>query len=654
MPANFDYDLAFSRNIGWFTESEQQILRNKCVAIAGMGGVGGDHFLTLVRLGIGKFNVSDFDEFGCENTNRQVGANINTYDKKKLDTMVNMALEINPELKIKTFPDGINSENIDAFLLNVDCYVDSLDFFAVDARRLVFAKCTDKQIPATTAAPIGMGTAYLNFLPGQMTFEEYFRLEGHTENEQYLKFFLGLTPAALQQSYLVDPSRLDLANKKGPSTFMGCQLAAGVAATQVVKIFLNRGDVLNVPWGLHFDAYKNQFKKTWRPWGNNNPIQKLAYKIAKKKLLDVPTLTPETDQTFNSLAEKILDIARWAPSGDNMQTWQFEVLTNDSFIVWGTDTREHCVYDSDGHSSHLAHGILLETISLAASHFGYKIDVDYNLEDPKKIKLSIKLIQDETINKDSLFHYIKSRTVQRRAMGARALQQFEKEQLENSLPNGYSIQWFESFSDKLSIAKLNFCNAKTRLTMPEAFQTHKEIIDWHQQFSETKIPEQAIGVNWSTARLMQWMFKSWQRVKFVNTYLAGTILPRVQLDFIPSIRSSAHIALKAKQPPQSIQEYIEAGRAIQRFWLTSAQLGLGFQPEQTPVIFAKYIREGIEFTDDIQVRNNAIKGKAMFEKIVSDSNNVAFLARVGRSESPKSRSLRKPLADLLINSKSVD
>ena len=88
MGHSLDYDFAFSRNIGWFTEDEQQILKTKRVAIAGMGGVGGFHLLTLVRLGITKFHLSDFDEFACENTNRQAGANVNTYDKKKLDTML--------------------------------------------------------------------------------------------------------------------------------------------------------------------------------------------------------------------------------------------------------------------------------------------------------------------------------------------------------------------------------------------------------------------------------------------------------------------------------------------------------------------------------------------------------------------------------------
>ena len=48
----FRYEQAFARNIGWLTPEEQQQLRNKRVAIAGIGGVGGVHLLTLTRLGI--------------------------------------------------------------------------------------------------------------------------------------------------------------------------------------------------------------------------------------------------------------------------------------------------------------------------------------------------------------------------------------------------------------------------------------------------------------------------------------------------------------------------------------------------------------------------------------------------------------------------
>jgi tRNA A37 threonylcarbamoyladenosine dehydratase len=43
----FSYEEAFSRNIGWLTRHEQEQLRRKRVAIAGLGGVGGVHLLTL-------------------------------------------------------------------------------------------------------------------------------------------------------------------------------------------------------------------------------------------------------------------------------------------------------------------------------------------------------------------------------------------------------------------------------------------------------------------------------------------------------------------------------------------------------------------------------------------------------------------------------
>jgi len=649
MKHSFDYALAFSRNIGWFTEDEQAILRTKRIAIAGMGGVGGSHLLTLVRVGITKFNLSDFDEFACENTNRQAGANTFTYEKKKLDVMIEMAKAINPEVEINIFPDGINNENTDEFLKDVDCYVDSLDFFALEARKEVFKLCAEKEIPATTAAPIGMGTAYLNFLPGKMTFEEYFRLDGYTENEQYLRFFLGLTPAALQQAYLVDPTKLDLGNKKGPSTMMGCQLASGVAGTQVVKILLNRGKVLNVPWGLHFDAYTNRFKKTWRPGGNRNVIQRLAFSIGKKKLLNQLPRQPEKEIKPLSLIEKILDYARWAPSGDNVQAWQFEIVNDTSFIIHGTDTREHCVYDLDGHSSHLAHGILLETISISASQFGCAIETENDFNNPQHIKIMVNLIEDNSIQTSELLPFVKVRAVQRRAMGTRALSDSEKTALKNALPDGYNLIWFESFDDRLKLAKLNFCNAKTRLTMKEAYHTHKNIIDWHQQFSETKIPEKALGVDWATARLMEWLFKDWNRINFANKYFAGTVMPRIQLDFIPSLKSCAHFAIQAENEATSIEDYINAGRAIQKFWLTTAKLGLGFQPEQTPVIFSKYLRQGIQFTSDEAVIKNANKGKAMFDDLMPHTEKTLFLGRLGRSQLPTSRSTRKPLAELIIN-----
>ena len=176
----FSYDEAFSRNLGWVTEAEQQRLKRTRVCIAGMGGVGGVYLLTLARLGVGAFSIADFDTYALANFNRQVGATMSSLGQPKLDVMMAMARDINPDLDIRVFDQGLTPLNLDAFLESGDVYLDGLDFFALDIRRSVFALCDAKGIPAVTVAPLGMGAALLNFVPGAMSFEEYFRLEGRT------------------------------------------------------------------------------------------------------------------------------------------------------------------------------------------------------------------------------------------------------------------------------------------------------------------------------------------------------------------------------------------------------------------------------------------------------------------------------------------
>ncbi len=281
---SFDYEIAFSRNIGWVTEQEQLLLQCKKIAIAGLGGVGGSHLMTLSRLGVGKFNISDLDVFELANFNRQAGASMSHIGQSKVDTMKRLALDINPDLEINTYPDGVNDCNVEQFLDGVDLYVDGLDFFAVKARQRVFAACAEKGIPAITAAPLGMGTSFLCFMPGKMSFEEYFQWQGQSETEQLLRFLVGLSPTGLQFSYLADDSRLDIAKHKGPSTAMACDFCAGMVGTYALKILLKRGEIIAAPRALHFDAYKNKFLTTWRPGGNSNPLQQLGLMMLRKKI----------------------------------------------------------------------------------------------------------------------------------------------------------------------------------------------------------------------------------------------------------------------------------------------------------------------------------------------------------------------------------
>lgn len=278
----YDYSRATSRNLGWLTESEQLSLKNKTVAIAGLGGVGGHHAINLARLGIEHFHLADFDEFDVHNFNRQSGADMSTVGRKKLEVMTERILAINPNAKITPFPDGVTAQNINIFLDKVDIYVDGLDVYVLEMRARIFSKCNELKIPATTVGPIGMGAALMNFLPGKMTFEDYFGYTGKSEQEMVMRFICGLTPSFIHLPALADRSRLNLEKKQGPSTSMGCYLAAGVMGTEVLKILLKRGPICSAPFGFHFDAFSYRYRKTWMPWGHKNPFFQIKLFIMKK------------------------------------------------------------------------------------------------------------------------------------------------------------------------------------------------------------------------------------------------------------------------------------------------------------------------------------------------------------------------------------
>ena len=276
---------AFSRNLGLINETEQQKLRESRIAIAGLGGVGGVHLLTLTRTGIGKFHIADLDSYEIGNVNRQVSARVSTLNRQKVDVMVEDALAINPYLEIKTFPQGITKENIDTFLEGVSVVVDGLDFFEFDIRRLLFNRAREKGIYVVTAGPVGFGVVSFVFSPvGGMTFDEYFDVkETMSVLDKTVKFLLGIAPNTDYWKYY-DFSKVSGRRKSAPSLGLACQLCSGVAATEVVKILLKRGRIKPAPHYFQFDPYLQRYFTGYLFWGNRNPLQRLKMHLARKML----------------------------------------------------------------------------------------------------------------------------------------------------------------------------------------------------------------------------------------------------------------------------------------------------------------------------------------------------------------------------------
>lgn len=653
----FDYHAAFSRNLGWLRAEEQESLRGRRVAIAGMGGVGGGHLLALARLGVGAFSIADLDRFDLPNMNRQAGAFVSTLGRSKVETLASMARDVNPEVRIRTFDAGVTPENLDEFLRDADLFVDGFDFFAIEIRRRTFARCRELGIPALTAAPIGMGVGLLAFMPTGMSFEEYFRLEGHPDEEKFLRFLLGVAPRGLHRTYLVDPSRVDLANHRGPSTGAACLLCAGAVASFAARILLLRRGIEAAPVHHHYDAYRQRYARSRLRNGNDGPLQRLKLAVVRRQFLAALHASPrrpnDAPAAGGEVVRAILDAARWAPSGDNVQPWRFQLRGPDAVrIVFDAfDSRNPYEYRS-GEPTRLSAGMLLEALRIAATMHGRAMDwrlVDGNAE-PQVIEA--RFTPATGIEPDSLYGVLPLRSVDRRPYRRRPLLARERATLAKALGPDLQLAWHEGDRNRFRFAHLSAMATRIRLQLPEAYEVHRRVIDWSPGDSARAIPAGATGLWQPTLPLMRWAMHDWSRMRWINR-LGGVRSAALQLDWAPALGSAGFFTI-ALQPSvaRDAESLLRVGASLFRFWLTATRLGLAMQPGLAILMCAHYGATDAPFTRDARLRREAVRCHARLRAIVGDSaERLVFIGRIGEpsGKPPHQRSTRLSVAELLVD-----
>lgn len=101
--SDFSYNEMVTRNAGFVTPAEQQMLRHGRVFVCGVGGMGGAALQSLVRAGVGHFSLADVDVFETSNLNRQLFATLDTIGRPKLAATCAAMTRINPDVVLTTF-----------------------------------------------------------------------------------------------------------------------------------------------------------------------------------------------------------------------------------------------------------------------------------------------------------------------------------------------------------------------------------------------------------------------------------------------------------------------------------------------------------------------------------------------------------------------
>ncbi len=263
------YKSIFSRNIGFFTEPEQEKLRRSTVAIAGMGGIGGLLAERLIRLGIGQLKILDPGSFEDSNLNRQFGSSMLNLGQNKAETVFMHIKGINPEAEIQYSNTGIRTQN-DATLLvsGCDLVVDAMDFGLFKEAIYLQRAARRRGGYYIFASAIGFGALVVVFDPDGLTLEEYNKLppdidlENGGEPEIPLERIFPVLP-----SYLVSSSveaeemiRKILAGERpAPTNSIGVGLASILVANETVNTILRKREIASAPRYTYIDLMDRRF-----------------------------------------------------------------------------------------------------------------------------------------------------------------------------------------------------------------------------------------------------------------------------------------------------------------------------------------------------------------------------------------------------------
>lgn len=346
----------------------------------------------------------------------------------------------------------------------------------------------------------------------------------------------------------------------------------------------------------------------------------------------------------------ILDLARWAPSGDNAQPWRFLRLDEARVQVAIRDQSSDCIYERDGRGGLVAAGILLETMRLAATTVGRRLMIDsIAAANPRAPVITVSLLPDPEVRPDPLALWITARSVNRGRYATRDLRPGEVAALQAAVAPGFSLQ-IAGGTERRAWAWLNLRAARLRLDTREGWELMRRVIAWDAAVSADRMPDRALGLPRCMLGIARRQFEtwSWERTRFVNRCLGGTWVPRLLLEWWPGLRCSAHLALRADVADDSLAGWLRAGAAVQRLWLTATSLGLQHQPGFSPLAFARYARDGIAFSTDPRAPAAAGRLANHLRRLLGPDalEHVVWMGRIGEAGPPPGRSTRLPLAVL--------
>ncbi len=343
--------------------------------------------------------------------------------------------------------------------------------------------------------------------------------------------------------------------------------------------------------------------------------------------------------------KNILEHAVNAPSGNNSQPWKFVVRGNKIYIRNVSDG-DITPYNFDQKGSYIAHGALLENISIIALKYGYHANIEIFPDKSQSDIVAIVILDKAEPKEDSLLNYILNRATNRRIYQKTPLKSEHKEEIlktQQAVAGGGKIKLIEDSKEIEKVAwalglheRLIFENKMIHgIVFSSILWSEKENAEKRKGlYIKTKFPDMP-----SFMLPIMKIFGNWLFVNVVNKI---GLAKKIQKQSAEScISSSALCAILVDG--ETDEAYLRGGRLLQRIWLTITKLGLSLQPMTGIPYLARRILAG----DSSGFSPNQVELIKQADKEINDVFNedqktVLMIFRIGYDPKPPVKTLKLP------------
>ncbi|MBI4243166.1 MAG: nitroreductase family protein [Planctomycetes bacterium] len=349
--------------------------------------------------------------------------------------------------------------------------------------------------------------------------------------------------------------------------------------------------------------------------------------------------------------KKILEYAIWAPSGDNSQPWSFKIDGN-KLLIYNLPDRDNPYLNFNQSGSLIAHGGLIENIVIATPHFGYKTEISlHHSNNDNNLIASISFVEDAKQKLDPLFFFIKQRHTNRRPYEEKPLTVQQQESLLTTPTelNFGSLKLIEDINKKKILGR---AGALAEIVILENKILHEYLfrdIVWTEV--EEKKVRHGLYVDTMEFNPIQKSIFRFARKWYFMKFAVGLGLPKfIAKEDSKLYASAAAIGIIAMRG-RSHEDFLNAGRLMQRLWLKTTSLGLVLQPVVATLFFAQRILSGK--TENLLSSQHIDLMRTAYDEIKKISNitdeTIAMMFRIGTAKPASTRSSRIAVAEKIIS-----